>query len=505
MKRLLFYSFILVLALTSCSTRQMPPFSSSQWALEGNVAVSSSYGMAVDFGGRSSSIITNASNGGYDLNFICSDVQWADYDVFCKHYITSVLRKIPLAVDSVGFVLADQFLMVEPNASQVWLPDMVRQSDGTELITKVFPPSSMVQPDDEIWRNVLFDNSLRRIIIVDRLVRGGRPLALVYLLQGETKRVPFSSVFHYDVTDRRYTQQVGEHMRYLLDISIDASQSQFTPQSYNSLVHRADSCYMAGDFAGASAYFDRAFAAGEPVQGFHIYNAACAASRAGLADVAFQRLDNRLSLEPDWYVDDPYADQDLVALHQNARWQSYVDTMSTRRERIEANYDKPLRARLMDIAQSDQDIRHRFLNAYYAEPRNQALIDSLLSEMQRIDSVNQVRICDILDTRGFVGSDRVGGACATFWLVIQHAPLELQKKYFTLFEQAAMRGDLSKENVAMMDDRIAMFEGRPQKYGSQIVDGAVYELLDADKVDLWRQEMGMQPLDDYLLQMGAHR
>ena len=54
----------------------------------------------------------------------------------------------------------------------------------------------------------------------------------------------------------------------------------------------------------------------------------------------------------------------------------------------------------------------------------------------------------------------------------------------------------------MMDDRIAMFEGRPQKYGSQIVDGHLYPLQDPAQVDRWRQEMGMPPLADYLKQMG---
>ena len=145
------------------------------------------------------------------------------------------------------------------------------------------------------------------------------------------------------------------------------------------------------------------------------------------------------------------------------------------------------------------------VNAYYTEPRNQAMVDSLTLEMQRVDSINQKAICDILDSKGFVGTEKVGNACGVFWMVIQHAPLELQRKYLPLFRQAAAKGDLAKETVAMMDDRIAMFEGRPQKYGSQIVEGRLYRLLDPEKVDMWRSEMDMQPLDDYLRQMGATR
>jgi hypothetical protein len=44
-------------------------------------------------------------------------------------------------------------------------------------------------------------------------------------MQGEDKHVPFSGNFHYDITARRNIQPVGEHMRALLDITIDASNS----------------------------------------------------------------------------------------------------------------------------------------------------------------------------------------------------------------------------------------------------------------------------------------
>ena len=150
------------------------------------------------------------------------------------------------------------------------------------------------------------------------------------------------------------------------------------------------------------------------------------------------------------------------------------------------------------------------MNAYNAQPRNQALVDSLTNEMQRIDSINQSEICDILDSRGFVGKDVVGDACAVYWLVIQHSPVELQKKYFPMFVEAMHRGEMAKSQVAMMDDRIAMFEGRPQKYGSQIVENekgqrVIYNLLDPAKVDQWRSEMDLNPLSDYMKQMGVEQ
>lgn len=492
--------------LSSCSSYKLPPFAaSSAWTLHENVASSEVCGMEINFGGKSVFPITNAGNGEYGLNFINTANLFEAYDPFLRKYMTSAMSKIPLSVDSVEFFMADQYIMFIPGAENKWKPDLVRQADGTELVVEAQPLKSLIQPEDEIWRNCVFDDSRHRLIVVDRLVKNGLRHAIVYIMQGEDSHVPFTSTFHYDVTNRHNTQPVGEHLRALLDITIEASQSEVTALTYNDCIHAADSCFMAADFAGAMKCFERAFTLQEKPQGMHLYNAACAASLAGVADKAFSWLERRLRQEPDWYVDNPSADTDLTHLHSDPRWQTYSDTIIARRDRIEAHFDKQLRAQLQAIGESDQAVRHAFLNAYYTEPRNQAMVDSLTLEMQRVDSINQKAICDILDSKGFVGTEKVGNACGVFWMVIQHAPLELQRKYLPLFRQAAAKGDLAKETVAMMDDRIAMFEGRPQKYGSQIVEGRLYRLLDPEKVDMWRSEMDMQPLDDYLRQMGATR
>lgn len=497
---------VAALALAGCSSGTVPPFaSSSQWSLDGNVVSSVRRGMTINFGGTNPFPMTNLSNGEYALNYIVNDAQFQAYDSNCKKYIASAIHKLPFNVDSLELVLADQYVVFVSAASTKWMPDYVRQADGSELVVEAQPRRYAKQPEDEIWRNVITDNKQHRILVVDRIVKNGTPLGIMYIIQGANKKLPFSNTFHYDVTSPRNIQPVGEHMRFLLDITQAAHQSQVNRLTYSDYIHAADSCFMAGDYAGASKQFAMAFCTGEEIAGSHLYNAACAAALAGDHNSAFARLNARLSHDPNWYVDDPAADRDLASLHTDKRWHAYCDTIMARRDRIEAHFDKPLRARLQEIGGRDQEIRYEFLEAYRAPVCDQARIDSLTREMQIVDSINQVAICNILDKHGFVGSDKVGNACAVFWLVIQHAPVELQKKYFNLFEQAAHNGDISLEQVAMMDDRIAMHEGRPQRYGSQIVDGKLYRLLNPDKVDQWRKEMGMPPLDDYLKQMGASR
>ena len=185
-------------------------------------------------------------------------------------------------------------------------------------------------------------------------------------------------------------------------------------------------------------------------------------------------------------------------------------TATTRKHRIEANFDKPLRRRLQMIMKTDQEVRIAFLAAHNRQPHDSIAEAEALHEMQRVDKINQEQICKILDSKGLVGRDKVGDAVGTFWAVIQHSDVNTQKKYLPLFHEAAQKGDISKEGVAMMEDRINMFEGKPQRYGSQIEEDErgnprLYQLLDESKVDEWRSEMGMEPLKDYLRKMKIYR
>lgn len=57
------------------------------------------------------------------------------------------------------------------------------------------------------------------------------------------------------------------------------------------------------------------------------------------------------------------------------------------------------------------------------------------------------------------------------------------------------KGEASGESYALMYDRLAISEGRPQRYGSQLrCQGgklAPYPLEDPGQVEAWRKAMGM--------------
>lgn len=279
---------------------------------------------------------------------------------------------------------------------------------------------------------------------------------------------------------------------------------------YAELTMQADSLFWEGEYEASSQAFGEALKLVEYIQPNHLYNGACAAALAGDTETAFQRLFGRLEKQQDWYSDNIHNDEDLFSLHNDERWNVLMDSIMVRKRRIEANFDKPLRRKLQLIEKTDQDVRIAYLSARSTQPHDSIAEAEAIKEMQRVDRINQEQICKILDSRGLVGKDKVGNAVGVFWTVIQHADVETQKKYLPLFIEGAQRGDITQEGVAMMEDRINMFEGKPQRYGSQIVEDEqgkpmLYQLLDASKVDKWRQEMGMEPLDDYLKKMNAHR
>ena len=60
--------------------------------------------------------------------------------------------------------------------------------------------------------------------------------------------------------------------------------------------------------------------------------------------------------------------------------------------------------------------------------------------MRITDSLNQSKIIRILDTQGWVGKDKVGNATKAFFIVLQHASTDIQKRYLSLARKEPRNG-----------------------------------------------------------------
>jgi hypothetical protein len=89
------------------------------------------------------------------------------------------------------------------------------------------------------------------------------------------------------------------------------------------------------------------------------------------------------------------------------------------------------------IYDEDQHIRQQYISAQKEFGYQSKQVDSLGNVMMYKDSINQVKVTEILDKYGWVGADKVGGqANQTLFLVIQHSDLKTQQKYLPMMREA---------------------------------------------------------------------
>lgn len=95
-------------------------------------------------------------------------------------------------------------------------------------------------------------------------------------------------------------------------------------------------------------------------------------------------------------------------------------------------------------------------------------LDSLKKLWIKTDSLNQLKIIQIIETHGYPGKSMVGSNLKDAgFFVIQHAPLEIQKKYFNLLYEAAAKQEFQPDLMKMLIDRILVREDKKQLFGTQ--------------------------------------
>ncbi|WP_239022869.1 DUF6624 domain-containing protein [Pontibacter mangrovi] len=139
-------------------------------------------------------------------------------------------------------------------------------------------------------------------------------------------------------------------------------------------------------------------------------------------------------------------------------------------------------------------------------------MQALWQEMREIDEENKKAVIAMIEEHGWPGKSMVGPqASSAAFLVIQHIPQEekeIMEKYLPLLREAANNGEAEKSQLALMEDRVLMYNGKPQLYGSQLKmnnETGQYELHpieDEANVDKRREEMDMEPLADYVKRFG---
>lgn len=134
-----------------------------------------------------------------------------------------------------------------------------------------------------------------------------------------------------------------------------------------------------------------------------------------------------------------------------------------------------------------------------------SLFDGYHPRMEAVHRAHAERLRAIIQqfgwpTEALVAAD---GAKAA-WRIAQHSIGEpdFMRQCRKLLDEASSRGEIPRWQYAFIDDRIRVYEGRPQRFGTQLCGGPgglrPYPLEDAAKVEDWRREVGLPPLADIL-------
>ena len=279
-----------------------------------------------------------------------------------------------------------------------------------------------------------------------------------------------------------------------------------TPEEYPPLIKEAWDLYEKKEFLKSGQTYNKAFATWND-RGLinDRYNAACSWAFAGDVDSSFHHL-TRIA-EKGNYTNLLHMvnDSDLFSLHEDSRWSIVVEKVRANKEKAEEHLDKELVAMLDTIFDDDQTLRREIqaINDEFGWESEE--MKAHWKKIQTQDSINLVKVEAILEEKGWLGADVIGGkGNQTLFLVIQHSSLEKQEKYLPRMREAVRNGNANAASLALLEDRVALGKGEKQIYGSQIGrdeetgEHFVLPLVDPVNVDIRRAEVGLPPLADYV-------
>jgi hypothetical protein len=175
-------------------------------------------------------------------------------------------------------------------------------------------------------------------------------------------------------------------------------------------------------------------------------------------------------------------------------------------------YYAPVKLELAQALEDDQKYRQQLDTVAAKYGRKSKEIDNLWKIIKEKDSINILKIQAILDKYGWIGEDKIGEAAnETLFYVVQHADLKIQQKYLPMMREAVKKNNAKKKNLAYLEDRVRLGEGKKQLYGSQLLldekTGEYYpeSLEDPGNVDKRRAEMQLGPIAEYTSSVGNYK
>jgi len=154
---------------------------------------------------------------------------------------------------------------------------------------------------------------------------------------------------------------------------------------------------------------------------------------------------------------------------------------------------------LQAMSDADQDAR-RMLDSELGK-------DSVWRVIRKVDAANLIELKQLIAERGFPTLSKVGYKCCDLAsLIAQHQPAEFLHWYLEQAQAAADTGDFDLTWIAYMTDRDSENRGKPQLYGTQLVEQngitALSPIKDIENLAERRERAKLGPIEDYIASWG---
>lgn len=258
-----------------------------------------------------------------------------------------------------------------------------------------------------------------------------------------------------------------------------------------------------GDIPGAIVAFEKRYRE-DPGDRKNLIELAGALSISRRLDACFNYLALAVDLEP---TVAPLIDPDLVTARDDKRWAAFEDGLVAR---INAKPDSPIKdvafARaLWKMAAWDQAFFQEVGIAARKTGMKSSVVEALWKLKFLVQQRNQRELEALVARNGWPRASQVGKEAAMgAYLVVMHSEDGAQKKYLPAIKAVCEAGELPWVRYANMYDRSLFNENLPQRYGThtrydeQTKSEELYPLEDASRVDEWRKEVGLPPLQKAL-------
>ena len=299
----------------------------------------------------------------------------------------------------------------------------------------------------------------------------------------------------------------------ILDFSIETTEENLTEQFLNDEHLIIIAAYNINKIAPNSLEVIKALSKDAIKKGYTVIGLSASSEE----DKAAFKASNDLGLE--WYICDEKALKTVVranpgilslekgTIKQKLHWKNSDNLVLVDLPDAKVKLNLELKKELDDIYALDQGVRE----IYFAETKekkdsiakalNLPVQEDALGYMKvwnDVDSINLVKVEEIIKKYGYPGIDLVGEPTnKAVWYVIQHS--NKIPDYLPLIKESSKKGDIPLRLVAMMEDRYLMGKNEEQIYGTQgssYFQGTdkeisfIWPIKDPENVNNLRREVG---------------